>query len=251
MRALSYAAAVAAFVAAGFVMPSAARASQTVNWTGVYVGANVGEAINHDTGVMTCAIGGVQYPPDCVYPAYGKMNAIGFLGGVQLGYNLQIGPLVIGPEFDYDGSTLNGSMNFNGLLCSVLGPCALHAPGQFMASESMTSFQTERLRLGFASGNTLIYATGGWAQANWTLSSDISQAVPPASVPASASTQRSGWTYGLGGEWSLSQRMSVKIEGLLYTLQPYATSAPIGSETFGKEFSFHGAVARLGFNWKI
>lgn len=45
--------------------------------------------------------------------------------------------------------------------------------------------------------------------------------------------------------------MSVKVEGLLYTLQPYTTSASFGSQTFGKDFYFHGAVARIGFNWKL
>ncbi len=142
-----FAAGVVALLAAVLFDPAVARAQGSygsqpgqVNWTGIYIGANVGEAINHDTGVETCAIGGVKYPPLCVYPAFGKMNALGFLGGVQLGANWQAGPLVIGPEFDYQGSTLNGSMNFNGLLCSVAGPCALSAQGQFDASESMTSF---------------------------------------------------------------------------------------------------------------
>ncbi len=140
----------------------------------------------------------------------------------------------------------------------------------------MTSFQTERLRIGFTpSHKTLIYLTGGWAQANWSLTSDLSihgggcptsigRGVSPAartcyggteSWPASLSTSRNGWTEGIGGEWAMTPHMTMKVEGLLYTLrpitllgsgQPFTTSYMIG-----KDYYFHGNVVRLGFNWRF
>ncbi|HUY41849.1 MAG TPA: stalk domain-containing protein [Candidatus Dormibacteraeota bacterium] len=222
-------------------------------WAGIYVGANIGGIVNHDTGGDTCTTpGGVVYGPGCSIDAgIGKMNAAGFLGGVQLGANLQAGHFVIGPEFDYQGTTLQGSSNFYGILPEYgsSGCCNVH----FSASESMTSFQTERLRIGLASPNTLIYLTGGWAQANVTLSTNY--AFSHLQYPGTISVERSGWTEGLGGEWAISPRMSMKLEGLLYTLQPYSTAffrtGSTSGYSGGKDFYFHGNVVRLGVNWKL
>jgi outer membrane immunogenic protein len=221
-------------------------------WTGAYIGLNAGEIVNHDTGTMVCTNPGhVVFGSGCVIAGVGKINAAGFLGGVQAGYNWQMGHLVLGPEFDYQGTTLQGSTNFYGLFRGIP---AGSVQGQFTASENMTSFQTERLRLGFASGRSLIYATGGWAQANVTLSSDLSIATIPVRFPGTVSLSRSGWTEGLGGEWAVSPRMTMKIEGLLYTLQPYRTAfaeVPNLGYTIGKDYYFHGNLVRLGVNWKL
>ena len=206
--------------------------------------------LNHDTGVATCYTNlGVKYGSGCNFPSYGKMNAIGLIGGVQAGFNWQLGPLVIGPELEYDGTTLNGSSNF-------YGPMAFRGAGtaqsQFTASEAMTSFQSERLRIGFASGRTLIYATGGFAQSNWNLTSDY--IFPAITYPARISIARSGFTEGVGGEWAITRHMTFKVEGLLYEMQPYSTNAPgipPTGYTGGKDFYFHGAIARIGFNWRL
>ncbi|HEY9086453.1 MAG TPA: stalk domain-containing protein [Candidatus Tyrphobacter sp.] len=223
-------------------------------WNGAYVGLNAGEIWNHDTGGNTCTTpSGVSFGFGCSIDAgIGKMNAIGLVGGVQLGYNWQLGPLVIGPEFDYDGTTLHGDSNFYGHLPEygiVSTCCTVH----FSASEQMSSIQTERLRIGFASGRTLIYATGGYAQANWTLSSNY--AFTSLQYPGTISVQRSGWTEGLGGEWALTPHMTFKVEGLLFELQPYTTSFFASGATSGyrggKDFYFHGGIARIGFNWRF
>jgi outer membrane immunogenic protein len=211
--------------------------------------------LNHDTGVATCYTNlGVKYGSGCNFPSYGKMNAIGLIGGVQAGYNWQLGPLVIGPELEYDGTTLNGSSNFSGLGRFFGGSAAQL---QFTATEAMTSFQSERLRVGFASGRTLIYATGGWAQSNWNLMSNTTCGPCTAggiSFPGSISVARSGFTEGLGGEWAVTPHMTFKVEGLLYEMQPYTTrfaEIPNFGYTAGKDFYFHGAIARIGFNWRL
>jgi outer membrane immunogenic protein len=241
-----------ALVAAMLAAPTVARAQGT-NWSGLYIGANAGEILNHDTGGDTCITpGGVKFGFGCSIDAgIGHMNAIGFLGGVQLGANWQGGPFVVGIEADYGGSTLQNASNFYGQLpeYGVVACCTVH----YVASENMTSFQTERLRIGFASSQTLVYLTGGLAQANVTMSTNY--AFSSVQYPGTTSIQRSGWTEGLGAEWALGSRLSFKVEGLLYTLQPYTTEYFSTGSTSGyqggKDFYFHGAVARLGFNWKI
>jgi hypothetical protein len=224
------------------------------NWSGVYIGANVGGILNHDNGGNTCVTpGGVEFGAGCSLDAgIGHMNALGLLGGVQLGANWQGGPLVIGVEGDYDGSTLQNSSNFYGQLPEYGvggGCCTVH----YSASENMTSFQTERLRLGYAWGRTMIYATGGWAQANVTMSTNY--AFSGIQYPGTTSIERTGTTEGLGGEWYLTPRLSFKVEGLLYNLQPYTTeyfsSGSTSGYRGGKDFYFHGGIARIGLNWKI
>jgi len=86
-----------------------------------------------------------------------------FLAGVQAGYNYMLpNRFVIGVEADasfpafpnVDGSSISGSSNFNS---PVIGPATL--------SETVLSFGTVRGRIGYAPGNWLFYATGGFA---WT-----------------------------------------------------------------------------------
>ncbi len=229
------------------------------SWNGVYVGLNAGEVWNHDTGVAYCVTPATATPPSvinglgCSYPSYGMMNGVGLIGGVQAGWNIQLGPLVIGPELEYDGTTLNPNVSFQGCVKEYgFSPCG---QGSFTASETMTSFQSERLRFGFASGRTLIYVTGGWAQSHWNLMSNQLYATCAVCVyPTNVNVERSGWTEGLGGEWAIAPRLSMKVEGLLYEMQPYSTLSaanPVTGFQGGKDFYFHGGIARIGFNWRL
>ncbi len=237
-------------------------------WNGLYMGLNAGGIVNHDPGFMVCENKlGARYARGCPYPAYGQMNAAGFMGGAQLGYNFQAGGFVIGPEFGYDGTTLTGNVNFNGtVVCRGVPRCffQLALPnamqGQFTASESMTSFQTERLRIGFTpSQTTLVYLTGGWAQAHWNLASNMTMS--GYTSPASTTIDTYGWAGGLGGEWAIAPRLSMKVEGMIYTLrpEPYTllgtlispSGVPITDYSLGKDFYFRGGLARIGFDWRL
>jgi outer membrane immunogenic protein len=224
------------------------------DWSGFYVGLNAGAISNRDTGQETCYNpSGVKNGPGCPVPTgAGNMNGSGFLGGLQLGWNWQLGPLVFGPEFDYDGSTMQQSSNWQGQL--VPG----YAPATFSATENLSSLQTERLRIGFASHDTYLYATGGWAQGVVTESVNLTCygvcGAPTVSAAGQNTISDSGWAEGIGGEWAVGHHMTMKLEGLLYTLRPYSPEYPVSSGvgySFGKDFYFHGAIARLGINWRL
>jgi outer membrane immunogenic protein len=239
--------------------PTIARAQNTQpTWSGVYVGANVGDIVNHDTGSMVVAGG---RPPAFLpfgwpfYPVFGELNSLGLLGGVQIGYNWQAGRLVIGPELDYDGSALSGHVYYNGVLGQPGHPLSSTSITS-QSSESLTYFQTERLRIGYAvSRSTLVYITGGAAQGHWNLASTLTvpAAVPPTVFAANSSVTRGGgWTEGLGAEWALAPRVSLKVEGLLYDMQPPSRTVGLHTTTYlGKDFYFHGTVMRVGVNWKL
>ena len=68
-------------------------------WTGFYVGVNAGFGFNtNDEDVFVPGIGFV-----------GSNNDGGFVGGAQIGYNYQIGQLVIGVKTDLQYADLGGS----------------------------------------------------------------------------------------------------------------------------------------------
>jgi len=101
------------------------------DWTGVYVGANIGygSATINDTTTS----GGVS--------TSSSQTMTGVLGGGQIGANYQYGHTVFGVEID--AAATNQSVSSDTL------------------TASMTSFATARARLGFAYDRIHYYVTGG------------------------------------------------------------------------------------------
>ena len=127
--------------------PRAAPAAAPVySWTGFYVGATVGAGFGENRGrVNIPAIGGT--PSFDIAPS-------GVIGGVQAGYNWQVGGWVLGIEADIQGSGVDSSANCV-LTCS---------PGSTLAvSQSVPWFGTVRGRLGSPLGSLMLYNTAGFA----------------------------------------------------------------------------------------
>ena len=82
-------------------MPAAvapiAYAPPVYNWTGFYIGGNIG--------------GGLPTPDGAIRSGGSRntFNDNGFIGGGQLGYNVQYNALVLGVEGDFDWTGLKGS----------------------------------------------------------------------------------------------------------------------------------------------
>ena len=70
------------------------------SWTGFYVGANFGGAWSNSS--FTNANTGLDWTP----------GSTGFIGGLQGGYNYQIGNLVLGVEADIDWASFDRSTQF-------------------------------------------------------------------------------------------------------------------------------------------
>jgi hypothetical protein len=67
------------------------------NWSGWYVGANIGGAWSNST--LTNSNIGTSWTP----------GGNGFIGGGQAGYNVQTGNFLFGVEGDFDWSTFTGT----------------------------------------------------------------------------------------------------------------------------------------------
>jgi outer membrane immunogenic protein len=188
-------------------------------WSGVYVGFNLGGAFgdfgaNATSGALTADLGSV--------------SASGFIGGGQVGAQLQSGHVVYGIEGDFQGSSQDHSDTF-----SVLGtPVTVTA--------SMPWFATVRGRLGWAFDNVLLYGTGGVAIVDGKLSGSA------LGVTATIENSHVGWTAGAGVEWAFARQWSAKLEYL------YMDSGNIEIENVGG-IALNGRIkdniVRVGLNY--
>jgi outer membrane immunogenic protein len=191
------------------------------NWTGFYVGANLGYGWSSGSGTIT--IGGASGP----YSGSGN----GLLGGVQLGYNWQAGAAVFGIETDFQASGGRGDVN------ATAGATAV------TATAKNPWFGTIRGRLGWAFDRWMVYATAGGLYGKATLDGTVNT-----TGPFSASTTYWTWVVGGGVEAALWDRWTGKIE-YLYAGSP--TDVPVPPGTTALSGSGHAHVLRAGLNYRF
>ncbi|MCK9913067.1 porin family protein [Microbacteriaceae bacterium K1510] len=181
------------------------------NWTGFYVGVNLGGAWSDSNS------------------NFGK--ASGVVGGGQIGYNWQAAgsPLVLGIEADIQGTSLKSS----GTVDPVNG---------ITGEAKVPAFGTVRARIGYAWDRFMVYGTGGWAYSD----TKVSLTGPGGSI--SSDKWGSGWTAGGGVEWAFAGPWSVKAEYLYVKAKSVdLTLAGIPVSTGDYNYS----VARLGLNYRF
>jgi opacity protein-like surface antigen len=221
-----------------------------INWTGLYVGAEVGGDSARFPGSITTgttpATVGVPGTPRAGSSFSLATNRNGtFSGGGQIGYDLQLpNNWVIGGEGDLKGGGPS--------VTTVLGP----APGfpyvQGDSAKASSSWGgSVRAKLGYAWGAWLPYVTGGLAFADTTVSTNfIATNGFPAST-ASHSTMMTGWTAGAGLEYALNQSWSVGAE---YRYSDYgSTTGSLGtlatlSNAGRTVFAFAPVSGKVGLN---
>jgi len=183
--------------------PYMAPVDAAFNWTGLYLGVNGGYG-------------------------WGGSGLNGGLAGGTLGYNYQMGQMVIGAEADLDFAPLRGNQTY---------------PLNVNLRTRMDSLTTERLRLGYASDRTLFFVTGGYAGGNvratlWDV---------PNGLSASRSQWRNGFAVGGGVEYAFTNHISAKAE-YLYT--------GLGSQSINDGFnsgrsSANESLFRVGLNYRF
>jgi opacity protein-like surface antigen/outer membrane protease len=176
----------------------------TYNWTGLYVGAQVGAA----TGTANFA------DPFGTSIFGDKVTTPGFLVGGQIGYNWQApnSTWVFGVQADANWLTADGTNTcfaFNGLLNSATCHADPNAIGTLTA------------RGGYAfgpSGRTLLYAKGGAAWLNEKVDTITNNGnitlggIPVPNLTTNASSTLLGWTVGAGLEQAVAPGWTVFVE---------------------------------------
>ncbi|WP_068461697.1 outer membrane protein [Hyphomicrobium sulfonivorans] len=224
----------AAFAAIFAASPAVA---QDHNWSGLYLGAHGGYGWA-DT----------DYPGTPAHPTGApRPDLEGSLVGGQVGYNHQINNIVLGVEADYSFTHMAETAR----------------DGNYITQDhELSGFGSIRGRLGFASGNWLIYGTAGWA---WNRSSHNQtcpagaqfghcRAAAAGPYNLSKSETETGWVYGAGVETAITENWSLRAEYLRYDFDSEGYNlgtAPSGVVIGTKTLEHEVDVVRLGVNYRF
>jgi outer membrane immunogenic protein len=273
-------------VVALFCAPANAN-DPRASWTGFYAGLNAGYDWSRDNNISTVTTDAFDFFAPIGFP-WGAVSAEtasgiahtplnGFIGGGQLGYNLQFDKFFVGGiETDID---ILGSNHSNGSFSGAEPLSPVNAPGLSIVAvgnveRSLDYIGTLRGRLGgLITPTVLLYGTGGLAyggvHGDTTLTQMTSPLVPVVSSNSagSISDTRVGWTVGSGLEWLLPPHWSFKAEYLYYDLGNVSwSSSPITFTNFTatspppadliisranpvSSTRFNGDIVRVGLNY--
>lgn len=215
------------------------------DWNGIYVGFHAGYAtVDFDSAFDTSSI---SRPNDFEDATLGRdFDPDSGLGGLQLGWNATRGRVVWGIEADVsylassdraydpedegpgdDGSTTdNASIDIN-WLASLRG------------------------RVGITSARTLFFATAGaaWVNATYKAQNLDNSSADQGSVSLSGP----GFVVGGGVEHAISNRLSVRMEGLYYGFDRRKDTNALTTDSGPSDFALLDdiIVARLGVNYRL
>ncbi|MFN3348112.1 outer membrane protein [Pseudorhodoplanes sp.] len=203
----------------------AAPVVMAYNWSGFYIGGNVG-------------YGWGEMQTNDIFGWSATAKPDGFFGGGQIGWNWQApgSQWVWGVEVDSQWSGMKDSWTWIGA-----------GGGLATADAKVDYFGTARLRLGYAWDRTLFYATGGLA---WgTAEAKGSVNVGNFAWAGSSSNTHVGWTVGAGMEWALMDNWSAKVEYLYIDLgnENYFGGPAAGG--FDADVTAH--TVKVGLNYRF
>jgi outer membrane immunogenic protein len=237
------------------------------DWTGFYVGGNIGYSWgrSNDTSSLTNGAGTV------LFSATDKTNLNGIVGGGQAGYNWQMQNWVLGLEADIQGTGEKGTHYYN---CGI-GICTPSTilPGFNVAvftvpgvavplslTQKIDWFGTVRGRVGIlATPQILLYGTGGLAYGGV----NSSESIGAAALGFSSNDTRVGWTVGAGIEGAIGGGWSAKLEylyvdlgktsGSFLTTIPAFGAGTVASGTLTSSYSSRitDNILRVGVNYKF
>jgi len=162
-----------------FGAPGSTTPVPIANWTGFYVGGNVGSVLGRNPSSLNAAFNGFA---DTLH-----LLPIGYAGGGQVGYNWQSGAWVFGVEADFQGAFAEDKD-------ACVSNCGTAT--QVSIKQTLPWFGTARGRIGYSLGSTLFYGTAGYAYGE--TKSELSAILPSPSF--TVTSRRGGWTAGGGIE---------------------------------------------------
>ncbi|MEW9805382.1 outer membrane protein [Mesorhizobium sp. ZMM04-5] len=194
------------------------------NWSGIYVGAQIGYAWG-DSDVDFSTI-----------PVTSNPEPDGVLGGVYLGYNAQLANgVVLGVEGDFAFADLHDG---DGLASPV------PLPGQSIEVD-VNWTAALRARLGYAAGRFLPYVAGGVAFADV----DHEGFSSPNASAGTGSDTFVGWTIGVGAEYAFTDRLIGRAE---YRYSDYGSEDYAGTVNFPTHsVDLKTNDIRLGISYKF
>ena len=188
--------------------------AQTADWTGLYVGGQAGysdlsgdnETVvfdtdrdgNFDDTVLTTGAANAFSPGFCQGAAQGRTPADGCRSGedgnlnysLRAGYDWQFGNWVVGAVGEYAVVNIGNDVS-----------AFSTTPASYTFTRDLNSVTSLRARGGYAFGDSLVYATGGWAWAD--MDHGFSTTNGANSFTASGGDDVDGYQMGVGYEMQL------------------------------------------------
>ena len=203
------------------------------SWTGLYVGGH-GAYLSSDT--------------DYVLPTTPTEALDGALLGLQVGYNWQIGRIVLGAEADISWGNIKDTVR----------------DGNFLAYHGrIDTMSTVRGRLGYSFGDVLPYLTAGWIWAHveqGVSCADGAAIVAPFSACAftgpfkvSPKATMQGWVFGGGLEWAIAKQWSLKGEVLFgeFDTENFTATLPVVGNVTAPAGLDLNYLAKVGLNYRF
>jgi outer membrane immunogenic protein len=211
------------------------------DWTGIYIGGNVGGGILTDSVSQN---GFSTSPLATNLVGSANLRPAGVGGGGQIGANYEFAPWVVGIEGSWDASAIQGN--------TLIGVASSAAPGPITIQERFTSnvgwFAAVTGRVGYAANDWLFYAKGGGAWMHVSYTEDLLVADGGTSATQVISDNRTGFTVGAGIEFGLVENISGRIEYDFYDfgsrnynfgITPVSVSSNLHTLTVGINYKFN------------
>jgi outer membrane immunogenic protein len=185
------------------------------DWSGFYIGVDVGGVSQSDSGISNFFQVGNSRNLLTQSSSSGSL-----IGGGHIGYNWQFAPTwVLGIEAD--AQWMNAKNNFCRGLDGTLTSCIDTNRG-FATIESETKWlSTVRGRLGWTFDRFMIYGTGGVAFGEIEtkvgfscLVAGCAAAATPLATAGTDTSTRAGWVAGAGIEWMVASNWMIRAEYL-------------------------------------
>lgn len=198
------------------------------DWSGFYVGGNVGIG-GFGTNVT-------DLDDDMFDQQGGEMNLYGTaaIAGGQIGYNFMDGRYVFGVEGDIQWTSFDESSSTDG--------------DDHRAAAEWNWYATLRARAGISDQNSLFYVTGGLAVVDAYYCGSDGDCVTDGDDQLAFNATRLGYTFGAGAETRLSDSWSLKGE-YAYIVVPGFERNYDDDET--ASFKTQAHTFRVGLNYHI
>lgn len=250
----------------------APSAPATYDWSGFYIGGHVGGGFANtnyaDPSIQPILTNCCLLVSSTTNPTgFADSHSSAFLGGAQVGWMYQVSRLVVGADFDWSWTGVNGS--------SLSTTSPLVAGGDF-ATEGLSVktnwTATATTTVGLARDRWMIFGKGGaaFAENNYglTVAGVGGTGGGPGGAPfgfASSTNQTiAGWTAGVGLKWALTDNMFFNLEydyldfgsntphlSGNFTATPAAFAGATTAATFTPTFNQNISEVKFGLNYKF
>ena len=216
-------------------------------WNGFYVGGHIGYAWGNSDYTISPTPGQLAGNASGSLDFSQGINSWNEGGswfeGLQAGYNAMLpNRVVFGVEAD---GSFPAYQNLSGVSIGSVTNFSSPSFGAGSYSDTLIASSTARARIGYAPGNWLFYATGGFA---WTFDQLTLSQFASGNSPQKYQW-RTGWAAGAGAEFTISGHWTGKVEYLYTDYGVSSPPSPILGQHINSDLSLQ--EVRVGLNYQL